>query len=133
MKEQAEKIILFFDGECMLCHKTVLWILRNEQVDLIKFCRLQSVYAQKFIPNDWRQIDSVILWKKGSFYWHLDAFIELVSYLKWYWKWLYILKFMPAFIRRRVYKYVAQHRKMWFGTVPECTIVQSGWKNRLIE
>lgn len=133
MKEQKEDTILFFDGECVLCHKTVLWILRNEQVALVNFCRLQSAYAQEFIPNDLRQVDSVMLWKKGSFYLQLDVFIEMVPYLKWYWKWLYILKFVPVFIRRRIYEYVAKHRKAWFGMTSECAIVQSDWKDRLID
>ncbi len=127
------KVILFFDDECILCNKTVQWILSNESVPIIHFCRLQSNYAKNFIPKHLKDINSVILFKDNKFYTHLDAFIQLIPHLKQKWKWLIMMKVFPSFLRKGIYSFVARHRKKWFGSTTECWIMHGEWKNRIIE
>ncbi|GIV29594.1 MAG: hypothetical protein KatS3mg028_0660 [Bacteroidia bacterium] len=129
---QDNKVILFFDGECVLCNKTVQWILQNERNDQIYFCCLQSDYAKNLIPAEFKSIDSVVVYKGGKFYTHFDAFIQIIPYLKTKWKCLVILKVLPSFLRKKIYNFIARHRKQWFGSTDECWIMQSAWKNRMI-
>ncbi|GAB4206302.1 MAG: DUF393 domain-containing protein [Bacteroidia bacterium] len=126
------KVILFFDGECVLCNKTVQWILLNESSPVIYFCSLQSDYAKNLIPAEMKNIDSVIVHKDGKFYTHFDAFIQIIPYLKVKWKWLIIIKILPSFLRKRIYNFIARNRKKWFGSTTECWIMQSKWKERMM-
>ncbi|GIV26570.1 MAG: thiol-disulfide oxidoreductase [Bacteroidia bacterium] len=134
MNNFSKKAILFFDGECVLCNKTVQWILKNENHKReILFCKLNSNFARSFIPEHLKSIDSVILYKNQHFYIYFDAFIQIVSNLKWYWKFLYILVIIPKFLRKKLYTWIAKNRKIWFGKTDECWIMTNEWKNRCID
>ncbi|MCX7728807.1 MAG: DUF393 domain-containing protein [Bacteroidia bacterium] len=126
-----DKIILYFDGECVLCNKTVQWILNNEIKPVILFCPLQSEYAHSTIPDNLNEIDSVVLYYNGKHYIYLDAFIQIIPYLKWYWKILYLLLLMPPFCRRKIYNYISKNRKQWFGTT-ECLMNKEKLKERVL-
>jgi len=127
------KVILFFDGECLFCNKTVQWILKYEKDKILFFSPLQSNFAQELIPNALKKTDSVILFKNNTFYTHFDAFFEILPYLKWYWKWLYVLKILPKRIQIKLYNWIARNRKKWFGRVDSCIIRNSNDNKRLVE
>ena len=41
--------VLFFDGECGLCHRVVLWLLRRDGRGVLRFAPLQGVSAQAYL------------------------------------------------------------------------------------
>ena len=127
------KVILFFDGECLFCNKTVQWILKNEKDKILFFSPLQSGFAQELIPPDLKKMDSVILLKNNTFYTHFTAFFEILPYLKWYWRWLYVFKFLPKSLQIKLYNWIARNRKKWFGRTYTCSIKKSNDSKRLIE
>ncbi len=127
------QITLFLDSTCLLCNKTVQWILMNEKDHIIHFCRLNSEFANKTIPEEYKTIDTVILLKNGDFYIYLDAFIQIIPNLKWYCKFLYMLVLLPPLIRKIIYKFIARNRKKWFGETQDCWLPTSQWKNRWVE
>lgn len=131
MKSNAT--ILFFDGECLLCNKAVQWILKNEKDNEILFCSLQSNFAKQNIPQELKSIDSVILLKNGQYYTHFDAFIKIIPHLKWQWKFLYLLKIIPRFLRNHLYNFIARNRKKWFGYSDSCWLNNVEYKKRMIE
>ncbi len=127
-----DNVILFFDSACLLCNKSVQWILKNENNPAIKFCSLQSSFASLVIPAEYKNIDTVILLKNQKYYIYLDVLIHIIPYLKWYWKVLYIIVLLPPFFRKKIYQWIAHHRKKWFGTTEECFLLANEWKNRFI-
>lgn len=127
------KVILFFDGECLFCNKTVQWILKNEKDKILFFSPLQSGFAQELIPPDLKKMDSVVLLKNNTFYTHFTAFFEILPYLKWYWRWLYVFKFLPKSLQIKLYNWIARNRKKWFGRTDTCSIENSNDSKRLIE
>lgn len=131
-KQKEDIIILFFDDKCLLCNRLVQWILKNEKDNKILFCALKSFYAKQIIPEQYQDMDTVILLKNKKFYIYLDAFIQIIPHLKWYWKFLYIISILPAFLRKRIYIWIARNRKKWFGTTDKCLLLNSQWKDRLI-
>ncbi len=134
MNAHFNKTILFFDGTCVLCNKTVQWLLNNENdKKALFFCLLQSDFSKSFVPEAYKNIDSVILYKDNRFYIYFDAFLKILPNLKWYWKFLYIFQLMPSFLGKIIYKRIANNRKNWFGQTNECWILTSEWKRRVIE
>lgn len=124
---------MFFDGECALCNKTVQFILRHEKTHDIVFCRLNSNFANNVIPDYLKEVDSVILLKNNKFYTHFDVITEIIPQLKWYCKIFYAIKILPKNFRKKLYNIIASNRKRWFGSVTECWLLQSKWKERLVE
>jgi predicted DCC family thiol-disulfide oxidoreductase YuxK len=41
--------VLLFDGECELCHRVVLWLLRRDGRGMLRFAPLQGVAAQAYL------------------------------------------------------------------------------------
>lgn len=134
MTNYYDKTILFFDGECVLCNKTVQWILKNENYKKdILFCPLNSSFAENFILNELKKIDSVVLYKDKKFYVYFDVFFKIIPHLKWYWKFLYTLQIVPKFLQIKIYQWIAKNRKKWWGTSENCWIMTPEWKGRCIE
>jgi len=55
--------ILFFDSSCLLCSRSVRWIIRHDPGKVFSFAGLDSKAAEKYLPNDHplRSEDTVIL------------------------------------------------------------------------
>ena len=45
-QEKIKRPILFFDGDCVLCNRTVQWLIRHERHDTLQFAALNSETAQ---------------------------------------------------------------------------------------
>ena len=43
--------LVFFDGECGLCDRTVQWLLNNDDNELLYFAPLQGEQAQRVLPQ----------------------------------------------------------------------------------
>jgi predicted DCC family thiol-disulfide oxidoreductase YuxK len=41
--------VLFFDGECGLCYRVVLWLMRRDGRGVLRFAPLQGVTAQAYL------------------------------------------------------------------------------------
>lgn len=41
--------VLFFDGECGLCYRVVLWLMRRDRRGVLRFAPLQGVAAQAYL------------------------------------------------------------------------------------
>lgn len=118
--------ILFFDGECTLCNQSVLWILRHEQRNHLRFASLSSQVAQDLLHDTpcAEHTDSIVLWEPdGTVYAASDAALRLVRLLSPWWRPLHLLALVPRIIREPAYRVVARNRKRWFGTTPHCALL----------
>lgn len=123
--------ILFFDGDCGFCNKSVQFILKHEKKQLLKFVSLQSPYAQDFFKK--RKLPSPDL---STFYFfdgtHLfersTAALKVVPYLKWYCKPMLVGWIVPKKLRDSLYNFIAKRRtKLAKGF---CLIPTQEQKNR---
>ncbi len=121
---RAAPPILFFDGECLLCHRSVRWILRHDTDQRFSFARLGSRTAREIIPADHPLCteDTVILWDGFSFYGKSEAFFRTLRILKSGWKWLGVFSVLPRPLTDAAYRFVARHRNNWFGRDKDCPL-----------
>jgi len=82
--------ILFSDGECQLCNFWLQFILKNERSPLLHFAYIKGDYAQAFLPQDLKSIDSLILAKNNALYSKSDAALAIIPYLKGRWQFIRI-------------------------------------------
>lgn len=128
-----ETPIILFDGVCNLCNQTVLFILKYERNQNIKFATLQSDAAKKLLRNFKEEMitDSVILVEKGKLYQQSTAALHIAKKLK-YFRFFYILIIIPTCIRDLLYRYIARNRYKWFGIKSQCMVPSSELQKRFI-
>ena len=124
--------ILFYDGECGVCSRTVRFILKNERSKELFFCSLQGDFAINFLAE--RGIESVssntlYLFENGKLYHKSRAALKLIAYLKRPFGLLKILYVFPLFFREFVYDRIAANRKVFFKDV--CELISLD-KNRFL-
>lgn len=133
--KNTENEIVFFDGECNLCSKSVQFILKHERNNKMKFCALQSEFAQTFLKNlgvSFQSQASIILVKNNEYFTASDALIHIGYNLKWYLRWMVVFKLIPAFIRNIVYFKIAKNRYKWFGRKERCYLPNGNTESRFI-
>ncbi|RMF35365.1 MAG: DUF393 domain-containing protein [Chlorobiota bacterium] len=110
----AEPAIIFFDGECVLCNRTVQWILRCDRRGIFRFASLQSPVARQLLPA--ATGETVILRLGQATYTRSAAVVRICWLLGGWWRVVAMLVFLvPAPLRDGVYRLIARYRSQWFG------------------
>ena len=133
----AEKSILFYDGDCALCNKSVQFVINHEKENSnpILFCSLQSDYAKQILSKyqyNFNQLSSLVLLVDDTIFYKSNAALNLSNFLKIPYKWLIVLKIIPNFIRDGVYDVIAKNRNRIIKS-SFCYIPSPLLKNRFIE
>lgn len=106
--------VLFYDGDCGFCNRSVQFILDHERQDDIYFCALQSTKAQEFLKPFVQDIlgeNTMMLWEGGILYKKSDAALKVTSHLRNPWRMMRVFKYVPKIIRDSVYDWIAANRK----------------------
>lgn len=124
---EEARTILYFDGVCNLCNKTVQWVLKNDKTSSIFFAPLQE---HKEVQQ--QDIESAVLFHKGAFYYKSDAALKLIRFFGWQWQWMQFAYILPKFLRDKIYTFVAKRRYKWFGRKEECMLPAPDVKQRFL-
>ena len=130
-----EKSLILFDGICNLCSAAVQFILKRDRNGRYRFASLQSASAGKILNefNYYENIpDTIVLIEKDKVYLKSTAVLRIVKHLRGVWPFFYGFIFFPAFIRDRIYDWIARNRFRWFGRKKQCYIPEEKWKERFI-
>ena len=60
------KSILFFDGECGLCNRTVRFLIKRDRHRRLYFAPLQGVAAKAIVPLKYRQMLSTVVYHPAA-------------------------------------------------------------------
>ena len=128
--------IVFFDGVCQLCNRSVSFLIKQDQKSVLKFASLQSVYAQKVIPKallNHEKLDSIIVYTDGKFYDRSTAVLKLCKILGGLFTVFLIGYLLPRFIRDGLYTFIANNRYRWFGKTDQCRVPTAEFKERFLD
>ncbi len=111
-----KKAILFYDGDCALCNKSVQFVIDHEKENAqpVLFCALQSDFAKQALAKfnyNFNEVSTLVLLLDDVVYYKSTAALNLTKYLKAPYSWLIVFKIVPGFIRDGVYNFVAKNRK----------------------
>ncbi len=123
--------IVFFDGVCNLCSGFVQFIIKRDKNAKFKFASLQSEIAKTKLGN--RELISIVLLKDSRTFEKSFAALEIARDLDGLWRWTYIFKIIPRFIRDGIYDLVAKYRYQWFGKKEACWIPSPDLMKRYID
>jgi predicted DCC family thiol-disulfide oxidoreductase YuxK len=128
-----KNLVVFYDGACGLCSRSVLFLLRNEKDDSLRFCALQSETAREFFLENkltMQSFDTIVFWDGTRFFFKSNAVLRLVPFLKTRFVWLKLAWIFPRFVRDFVYDRIAKNRKRFFKNT--CALPTEAQKNRFI-
>lgn len=113
--------IIFYDGLCGLCDRSVQFIIKNDKRKKFRFAALQSDFAKQILGDD-ANANTFILFEKGKIITRSTAALRVCKILSGKLSLLYIFILVPAFIRDTFYDLIARNRYKWFGHFDECKI-----------
>ncbi len=118
-----DKSILFYDGECGFCNKSVQLVLKWSKNKSLYFATLQgesaAVFKQKFnsFPKDLKHI---VYHHQNKLYFGAIGFFQIAKDFKYPYKLLSVLGYLPDFLTNFFYNIIAQNRYKIFGKVDAC-------------
>lgn len=133
---ETHQMMIFIDGECVLCTQLAQWIVKNDSLVRFKIGSLQGVTATQIL-SDKENFNSkedqhrptkslVMITAQGKILEKSDAIIEIISHLDAPWHLLSYTSYIPKIIRDSIYNLIARSRYKIFGKHTTC-------QTRLIE
>ena len=122
------KNVIYYDGECGLCHLAVRSILKVDSKSKFYFSPLSN------LDNNLKNIDSIILKKGNKVFYEGQAIIMIFESIDNNWNYLAkVLKLIPINVLDTAYRWVSRNRaKVSLKKVSSCPIVPSSYQKRFI-
>ena len=119
------KILIQFDGICILCSRAVKLILKADRKKKFIFQALQH-------SDENQSFETIIVTDCQSTYEYFDAFLKIGKELGGIYKVVAIFKLLPRKWRHSLYLWVAKNRFRWFGKRKSCYLPSPEEKERFI-
>lgn len=123
--------ILFFDGDCAFCSRSVRTVARLDKRGNVSFAPLQGELARQMGFS--HEGGTMVLLREtdGKISTHSDAWIELTQALGGGWRVLGIMRVIPKPLRDFVYRLIAKHRYQLMGKADTCALPDAVLAGRL--
>lgn len=135
-KQAPWPTIVFFDGVCILCNRTVDFLMKRDRKKNLKFASLQSEIAREIIPPelfDGKDLNTVILLDSGRFYTRSAAILRVLGLLPFPYNMPVVFIIIPGFLRDWIYHIISVKRYEWFGKRESCRMPDQETADRIIE
>ena len=127
--------ILFFDGVCTVCNKTIDFFIKKDDKNAIYYASLQSKFAKELLRKqsiDSNKMDSILYFSKGKLHTKSSAILRAIKELSFIYRVLFLLIIIPKFIRDFFYDLIAKNRYSLFGKSSTCRVPNESEIKRFI-
>jgi predicted DCC family thiol-disulfide oxidoreductase YuxK len=118
--------IVFFDGHCGLCNRSVNLLIRLDKKKVLRYAPLQGSIAAEVLGSQAPESDTFLLLSKGRLFERSAAAIRAFSLIHPAARMVLILLAVPPFIRDAVYRAVSKVRYRIFGRSETCRMPRPG-------
>ena len=130
------KPVVFFDGVCNLCTRTVQFILKRDKKKQFLFASLQGKAGQDLLrkyqlPTD--NFNSFLLVEGDKIYKRSTAVLRLLRKLGGIYSVAYAFMLIPRTVRDGLYNWIARNRYRWFGKKEECWLPTPDLQSRFLD
>lgn len=132
----SDKTIMLIDGFCDLCSGTVIFTVRHDPQNHIRFAALQSPAGQRLLAEHGlptADFKSFVLIENNKPYTRSTAALKYFKKLSRPWCFLYFFIVIPKPVRDFFYDIVASNRYRWFGKRKECLVPTPEIRNRFLD
>jgi predicted DCC family thiol-disulfide oxidoreductase YuxK len=120
------KILVQFDGMCILCSRTVRFLLNADRKNKLLFQALQNS------PEDQNSETIIVTNHRGLQYTYFDAALKIGYELGGIYKSIAIFRLLPKSWRKSIYQWVARNRFRWFGRRQSCYLPTEAEREKFI-
>jgi predicted DCC family thiol-disulfide oxidoreductase YuxK len=135
-KDSEQSKIVFFDGICVLCNRSVDFLLKRDKKRLLKFASLQSECAKTLLAKEMEPVaglESVVFLENGKIFTESTAVLRICTYLPFPWSLFSGMLILPRLIRDPAYRWIAKNRYRWFGKRDQCRMPDEFVRERILE
>lgn len=140
MSDLSAHPIVFYDGVCGLCDRSVQFILRHDSARRFRFAALQSNFARLVLERhgrDLRDLDTMYVVRdagtaKERLLAKSDAVLAVLDQLGWR-RLAAVARTLPRALRDRIYRLVVRNRYRWFGRYEQCTLPPTDVRERFVD
>ncbi len=129
--------ILVFDGVCVLCSRSVQFVLRHDAKGQFRFATTQSETGARLMREhglDPQHPLSVLLVENGHAWLESSAAIRVLLSFGGGWKLLGgLIWIIPRPLRNSIYRFVAGRRYDWFGKRAVCFLPEPEIRARFLD
>ncbi len=127
---EPETLVLFFDGDCALCHGLVRFLAARDAAGVIHYAPLESEAARQRIGPV--EGNTVVVLARGKPWRESDALLELARRLPWPWRWATVLRWLPRAWRDACYRLVARNRYRFGRREASCLLATPELRRRML-
>ena len=127
--------VVYFDGYCNVCNRFVDFLLRRDPRGVLTFSSLQGKYAAVRLPPalTTSELNTMAFHDGDVLYVESSAAIRAIAALGGVWSLMKVFLIVPSFLRDMVYRWVANHRYLWFGKRETCRLATSTERARFLD
>lgn len=111
------KKIIFFDSECGMCDKFIVYLNKIDKKDELIFCSLKSDFASNFFKEKHNKLsfESIIFFQNGIFYYKSSAIKKIFQVLCGNSHWVpLVISISPQFLSNYFYDIFAKLKHNYF-------------------
>jgi predicted DCC family thiol-disulfide oxidoreductase YuxK len=130
-----QPLVLLFDGVCLLCNRSVDWLIRHDPHATLRFAPQQSPVGQQLLAAHGIEPSprSVIAIDGDAPYGESTAVIRVLMRLPDPWPDVArLFESVPPSLRDAAYRLVARHRYAWFGRRDTCRLPTAEERERFL-
>ena len=130
----AEGPVVFYDGDCGLCDRSVKALIRLDKAHKLRYSTLQGETATKLMgePQGPSEGWAIKLLDAQGLHDGSTAALRSAAHAGGIGKLGAALLIVPRFIRDGVYRWVAKNRYRWFGKVDACMLPSPALRQRFL-
>jgi predicted DCC family thiol-disulfide oxidoreductase YuxK len=128
--------IIYFDGVCNLCERSVQFILRIDHKKIFRFASLQGKAGQAMLDANrlpHHDLKSFVVQEGEKIYTKSTGALRVLKHIGGPWSLLYMFIIVPPFIRDGVYAFVSRNRYKWFGEKNSCWLPTPDLQQRFLD
>lgn len=127
--------IVFYDGVCGLCNRTVRFIITRDPTAHFHFCALQSDTAKRLLAErgiTQIDLDTLYLIDEKGLAARSTAVLRICRRLRAPWPLLSVFLLLPRVLRDACYDWISRRRYRWLGRYDTCRLPDQGEQARFL-
>lgn len=125
--------LLFFDGVCGMCNGLINFMMAEDRNSALRYATLQGETAKENVsPAYLEELNSIVYIEGDKTYTESDGVIHALASMGGIYKLVLVFKFVPKFIRDKIYAYISRNRYKWFGKKESCRMPTPEEREKLL-